>query len=326
MENISDQFAANKQIYKELCKKEHSMPIFSQYWWLDAVCGKDNWGVVLSERGGQISASLPFFMKNKYGLKLITMPKLTQKMGVWIKYPENQRNNTKLSHEKNIFNELVEKLPKFDMFLQNFDYHITNWLPLYWKGFKQTTNYTYVIEDISNVEKVFEEFDHAKRKNIKRAEKFVEIKYDLNAESLYENHKMTLAKQGLKISYSYELLKNIYDAAYSHSAGKTIYSIDEKGKLHSAIFVIWDCASAYDLISSIDPDYRNSSSASLLIREIIKYLSDKTKGFDFEGSMIESVETSFRQFGAIQKPYFQITKVNSRILKVRNFLQEILNQ
>lgn len=57
-------------------------------------------------------------------------------------------------------------------------------------------------------------------------------------------------------------------------------------------------------------------SAGLLIYEAIKFASQVTAKFDFEGSMLEPVERFFRAFGATQKPYFQIKKENSRILKI----------
>lgn len=312
----------NKQIYREHCKHEKSIPIFSKDWWLDAVCGENNWEVALAEENGQIVGCLPYYLKMKYGLRLITMPKLTQSMGIWIRYRDNQKYSAKLAYEKNVVFELIDKLPKFDAFIQTFHYSITNWLPFYWRNYQQTTKYTYIIEDLSDLERVFDGFNYSKIKNIRKAEKIVDVKYDLSANIFYENHKMTLKKQGQNISYSFDLLKNIYDAAYEHSSGKTIYAIDCDGNIHSALFVIWDDESTYNLISTIDPDYRNSGSSSLLIREIIKYISDKTKVFDFEGSMIENVENSFRQFGTVQKPYFQVYKVNSRIIKVANFLRD----
>jgi lipid II:glycine glycyltransferase (peptidoglycan interpeptide bridge formation enzyme) len=165
------------------------------------------------------------------------------------------------------------------------------------------------------LESVFQNFNHAKRKNIKKAEKFLEVRYDLPAKKFYENHKMTLEKQNSKISYSFEHFNRIYSSAYAHNAGRTIYAVDSEDNIHAGLFVIWDKNSAYDLISTIDPTFRNSGGASLLIREIIKFISTKTDKFDFEGSMIESVEKSFRQFGAKQKPYFDITKIDSKILK-----------
>ena len=41
-----------KEKYQELCKYEKSIPIFSKDWWMDAVCGEDNWDVLLVEGGG----------------------------------------------------------------------------------------------------------------------------------------------------------------------------------------------------------------------------------------------------------------------------------
>lgn len=313
-----------KQKYKEFCKIEEDIPIFSKDWWLDAVCGEENWDVVLIEKNKNIIASMPYYKIKKVSFDLISMPQLTQTMGPYIKYPEGQKYHNKLSLEKKITNELIEKLPKFDKFSQNFHYNITNWLPFYWNNFEQTTRYTYVIEDLSNLENVFNNFDLSKKQNIKKAEKIVDIKFDLSARDFYENHKMTLLKQNDTITYSFELFESIYNSGYKHNSAKTIYAIDKVGNIHAALFVVWDQNSAYHLLNTVDPDFRNSGAASLVTREIIKFVSTKTKKYDFEGSMIENVESSFRKFGAIQKPYFQITKKNSKILKIRQLIKEII--
>ena len=55
---------------------------------------------------------------------------------------------------------------------------------------------------------------------------------------------------------------------------------------------------------------------SLCMWEAIKFASTVTKKFDFEGSMIESVERFFRAFGAVQKPYIHITKTPSTVLRI----------
>lgn len=316
----------DKQKYIELCETEKSIPIFSKDWWLDSVCGKNNWDVVLIEKGGSVVATLPFQIQQKYGLKYSTMPQLTQTLGPWIKYPKNQKYISKLSYEKKIFTELIEMLPSFDKINQNFHYSVLNWLPFYWKNFKQTTRYTYVIESLGNLDDVFFNFSSAKKKNIKKSSEMIRVKFDLAPDDFYNNHKMTLAKQNSKISYSRELFKDLYKSVYRNNSGKTIYAIDHDGNIHSSLFVIWDDNSAYNLISTIDPDYRNSGSASLLVWEIIKFVSNHTKKFDFEGSMIEFVENSFRQFGAIQKPYFNISKTSRKmdiILSSKNILKSI---
>ena len=314
----------NKQKYRNFCETEKNIPIFSKDWWLDSVCGEDNWYVVLIEKGRMITATLPYFKTRRNIFNVITMPKLTQTMGPYIKYPEIQKYEKKLSYEKSIMEQIIVMLPRIDMFLQNFHYSITNWLPFYWKGFKQTTCYTYVIEDLTNLDEVFKNFSQAKKKNIKKAEDKVSIHFDLSSSDFYENHKMTLAKQNSKISYSFETFKIIYDSVYENESGKTIYAIDDVGNIHGALLVVWDDNSAYDLISTIDPDFRTYGAANLLVKEIIRYVSTKTSRFDFEGSMIESVEKSFRQFGAIQKPYFTISKTDSKLLRFRNFVKELV--
>jgi lipid II:glycine glycyltransferase (peptidoglycan interpeptide bridge formation enzyme) len=315
---------SNKNKYRELCKVESTIPIFSRDWWLDAVAGEESWDVLLVEKGDEIVAALPYMIKRMYIVKFITMPKLTQTAGIWLRYPRDQRYMDKLSYEKEIFSKIIEKIPKVDYFSQNFHYEITNWLPFYWKGYSQTTRYTYVIDDLKDVDLIYENFDRSKKKDVKKAKKIVKVGFDLSAREFYENHKLTLSKQGQEISYSYELFEKIYNSAYSQESGRIIWAKGENDNLHSALFVIWDEKSAYDLISTIDPEYRNSGSASLLILEMIKYLSNKTEKFDFEGSMIENVERSFRKFGATQKPYHNISKTNSKLLKLRAFLKEVL--
>ena len=309
----------NIEKYRIFCKEEDDIPLFSRDFFLDSVCGDNNWDVVLVEKGGKIVASMPFYKKKKFLFTIITLPKHTQTMGVYLKYPKGQKYETRLSYDKKIIYALLEQLPKNDYFNQSFHYNFTNWLPFYWKGYTQTTNYTYVIEDLSNLEVVFQNFTNGKRKDIEKAEKHLEVKFDLSAKEFYNNHKMTLKEQNLKIAYSFEHFNRVYTMAYKYNIGKVIYALDSKSNIHSAIFVVWDKNSAYVLITTIDSKFRTSGATSLLIKEIIKFVSSRTKKFDFEGSMIESVEKSYRQFGAKQKPYFNITKTDSKILELLHY-------
>ncbi|SVD38205.1 uncharacterized protein METZ01_LOCUS391059, partial [marine metagenome] len=147
----------NKQKYYIFCETEENIPIFSQAWWLDAVCGT-NWDVVLVENHGDIIASMPYHMKKKTGFNIITMPKLTQNMGPYIKYLDNQKYEKRLAFEKKVMFQLIDSLPKFDKFSQNFNYNITNWQPFYWKGFQQTTRYTYVISNTDSLDTIVSAF------------------------------------------------------------------------------------------------------------------------------------------------------------------------
>ena len=46
----------NKEKYDIFCQKIY-ISVFSQPWWLDAVCGEENWDVYVVEKGGIYVAS-----------------------------------------------------------------------------------------------------------------------------------------------------------------------------------------------------------------------------------------------------------------------------
>jgi hypothetical protein len=283
--------------------------IFCRSWWLEAVC-PGQYEILLLRRGPRILAGMPMHRSRKWGFEAIHMPPLTQTLGVLLSPPASENYEKNLSAEMDVIRVLVKAIPKVSVFNVNFHYNFTNWLPFYWAGFRQTTCYSYALEDLIDLEKVFAGFAHSKRKNIKKAESVVEVKEDLPPADFYANHKLTLGKQGSPISYSSGLFHRLHAATRQRNAGKTWYAVDKDGHLHAAIFAVFDSKSAYYLISTIDPDYRNSGAATLLLKRAIEHLAPYTRRFDFEGSMIEGVECSFRRFGARQIPYFAITRSN----------------
>jgi lipid II:glycine glycyltransferase (peptidoglycan interpeptide bridge formation enzyme) len=300
-----------KEHYKIFCKNESSIPVFSEPWWLDAVCGEDKWDVALSmNKDNEIEAFMPYYLP---GLDRICMPALTQTMGPWIRQGYGSYSK-EISRKQHLMKDLIKQLPEFLTFSQNFHYSITDWLPFYWEGFEQVTHYSYVLQDISNLEKIFAGFERSKRKNIQKSKKIVKIKWDISADDFFENHKFTLGKQKTKISYTKDYFSKIYTASYENKQGRTLYAIDSEENIHAAIFIIWNKNSAYYLISTIDPDFRNSGASTLLVWEAIQFVSNMgVLKFDFEGSMIANVESSFRKFGGQQMPYFMISKDNRNI-------------
>ncbi len=313
-----------KEAYRDFSKNEPDIPVYSRPWYLDAVCGDNGWGVLLYTRDNKIVASMPYYITRRLAIKIIKMPSLTQSLGVYLKYPASIDSGSKLSLEKKVYSYFIERLPKVGAQFHNFHYSFTNWLPFFWKGYKQTTKYTYVIEDISDPESVTARFSHAKKKNIAKALKTVSVKFDLPAREFYDHLKFTIEQKGQRVLYPYETFERLYRSSYKNSSGRTIYAVDSDDNIQSAIFCVWDNSSAYDLISSIDDRFKNSGSATLLIQELIKYLSGKVTRFDFEGSMFESVENSFRQFGAVQRPYHRIYRIDNLIYKF--VYQFLLNQ
>ncbi len=314
----------NIEKYREFCKKEKDIPIFSKDWWLDSVCGKDDWDVVLFEKGGEIWASLPYQKTKKIIFEIITMPKLTQTMGLYIKYPPKQKYYKKLSWEKEVMESLISNLPKVDYFSQNFDHSIANWLPFYWSGFEQTTRYTYIIENITieDLEKNFE--TDIRRRRRRKAHKIgIEIVESQDIETFYRLNTMTFARKNIDISYSFEFVKNLFERCKENNAVK-MYFAKYNDEVIAVDFLVYDENTVYYLMGGIDPSKKDLGAMDAIQFESIKFALENGKRFDFEGSMIESIEKYFRSFGAVQKPYFTISKTNSKILKIRQLIKEIL--
>lgn len=310
----------NKQKYREFCQTEKDISIFSKDWWLDSVCGEDNWDVLLYEKGGQIVASFPHYIKNNQ----IVMPKLTQTMGIYFKYPKNQKYYKKLSFEKEVINYFIDNLPKVDGFSQNFSYNFTNWLPFYWRGFNQTTRYTYIIEDLSNLDIVFSNFESNYKNKIRKAEKLLRVQNGLDIESFFKINKMTFDRQGIQIPYNLLFLKQ-HDI-YLKNHREIFYAIDKEDNIHSALYLTWDKNSSYVHMVGENPNLRKSSAGILLVWEAIKYTKEilNLNKFDFEGSNIENIEQVRRSFGTVQKPYFTISKNNSKLLRLKIAFKDVV--
>lgn len=300
---------SNKEKYLKFCE-EANVNIFAQPWWLDAVVGCENWDVILNEKGGKILGALPYsFDKTKHGL-IIKEGKLTQKSGIYIDYPNNQKYTSKLSFERKTISYLIEELEKKDIksYSQNFDYLFTNWLPFYWKGYNQMTRYTYVIEDTSNFDNLYNEIDSTTRNVIRKAEKVVNVKKGLDIEELYKINKMTFERKKMMMPYDIDLLMRIDKVCCDRNCRESLYAVDENNNIHAAIYVVWDKDSVYYLIGGINPNHKNSNATSLLLLEAIKLAGSMGLKFDFEGSMNKDIEKFFSTFGGFQKQYFMITK------------------
>ena len=315
-----------KECYRSFCNLETSIPIFSQSWWLDIVSGPDLWDVILVKKGEVILASFPYFqVKSRFNLKIITMPVLTQKMGIYIKYPENLTTSSRLILEKSIYNEIIDKLPNYDYFDVNQDHKYLNWLPFYWRGFRQTTQYTYLIEDLSNMETVLKNFGSGKKSDIKKAADTISIGFDMSPQSFIGFYKESLKKQNKELSYSESLFIQLCSEALNRKQGEIICAIDREENIHGAILYVWDNECIYNLVTAFDPDYRSSGASSYMFYQIMKKFSALNLKFDFEGSMMENIEQSYNRFGTVQKMYFRIFRENSKKYKLIKGLKELKN-
>ena len=305
----------NKAIYRNFCNDIPDLPIYMYDWYLDAVCVDCSWDVAIAKNGDKLVGAFPYVLKRKAFFTYLTMPTFVKFMGP-ILHPEYREHK----HEVAIYNQLLQQLPNLDSFKQNFHYLAANWLPFYWKGYQQTTRYSYRIE-LQDLDEVFGNINRNMRRNIKKAQKQVRVLSQGTPQEFYAVNSLSFSRQGLSIPYTQSFFERHDQSLMEHNARAMFFARDAQGRLHSAAHLIWDREASYYHLSGDDPDLRDSGSGILLIWEAIKYTKEVLglKYFDFEGSMLPQVEQIRRQFGAKQQPYFFVWKYNSSVFQVLDY-------
>ena len=283
-------------------------PIFLQPWWLEAVA-PGRWDYAVVKRGDEIAAALPYACKKWLGWTFIEGPEKTPYLGPWLR-PSIAKHARQLAEQKDLMGELIDNLPRFGSFHQAFHPGITNWLPFYWKGFQQTTHYTYRIDNTSDTATVWQSTTESVRTDIKKARKLLAIEECDDFRSLIELHKKTWRRQGRAFAHTDAEMMVLHDACFRHNCCKTLLARGADGQLHAGAYFIWDKEAVYYYTSGADPTLRNSGAGSLLVWHGIELASKLGLSFDFEGSMHEPIERFFRSFGGRQIPYFVLSKVS----------------
>jgi hypothetical protein len=306
-----------KTAYHQFCLAHPELPIFFQDWYLDAVCQEGEWGVAMLQEGGQVKGVWIYFVKQKLGFRYITMPLFTKFMGPYLP------GNPSLSEQHQILEKLLAQIPSVANFKQNFHYSQQNWLPLYWQGYQQSTCYSYLL-DVSDLEQVEAGLNRNMRRNLKKAQAEIKVEAGSDPEQFYAVNRMSFDRQNIKIPYTLAQFLRHDEALKNQGRRKIFLARDQRGRVHSASYVIWDNQCAYYHLAGDDPALRQQGAGILLIWAAIQFVHQELKLpiFDFEGSMLKNVEAIRRQFGAVQSPYFS---VNKRFSRTFNILEKIHN-
>lgn len=313
-----------KQAYYTLCETEPSIPLFAQPWWLDATAGAHNWDVALVEKGGLVLATLPYFKHRRAGFRIVTQPWLTLSLGPWLR-PSAAKTPRRLGQQKELLQGLIAQLPPFDHFQQKWHYDQTNCLPFRWSGFQQTTSYSYVIPDLSDLQAVWNGFQENIRKEVRKASGRSQlcVRDDRPLGDMLRLQQLTFDRQGKATPYPTTLLSAIDAACAARGQRRLFIAEDVQGRAHAAVYIVWDHNSAYYLLGGGDPALRTSGAASLCMWEAIRHAATVTKRFDFCGSMVEPIEHFVRAFGGLQCPYFSVSKTPSKLLASYLFLKSL---
>jgi hypothetical protein len=307
--------------YRSFCAAAPpDLPVFLHDWYLDAVCSGGSWEAAIIEKAGKVVAVWPFFIKRKMGRPYVVMPSLCRFMGPYI-LPEFRSARL----EPGLLETLLEQMPRLAAFEQDFNYSAQNWLPFYWRGFRQSTRYSYVL-DLEDLGTVWQNLasDYRNRK-IPGARQVVEVRTGDDLQTFMDIHNRSYARQGMPPPVPAAFLENLDTTLARKQARAILFATDlSNGAVHSVAYLIRDQQAAYLLMAGDDPALRQSGAGILTTWEAIRYTKEvwQLGQFDFLGSMIQPIERVRRQFGAVRQPYFRVYKDWDWRWKLRRLLHK----
>ncbi|MCS6917674.1 MAG: GNAT family N-acetyltransferase [Chitinophagales bacterium] len=297
-------------------------PVFHQPWWLQACCGS-NWdAVTLSGDSGMEAYYVYAFRHSLLGLHLL-MPPLTAYLGpaILAAAPDAEHN---LHRETELLIRLEDNLPACIHFESRWQPQYQNWLPFHWKKYHQSVRYTHLLKLPAEANDLHKGFSEKIHREIARAEKRYVVSLANDTDALFGLVSETLRRKKAFLNFSASYLRQLFAACQTHHAGAIWHAVTDDGKIHAAVFIVWDKEKAYYVIGGRSPGSGNSGAMSLLFWEVFKHLCGRTKVFDFEGSMLEGVGSYFRSFGARCVPYFSLRKTSHWLLRSKEALKYVL--
>ena len=304
----------SKDKYRELYNER--IPIFLQAWWLDIVCGKENWEVCLYlDTDKKYLGSLVYYYQKKHGIKLIKMPQMTSYSGLWIKRCITKKNHSLYSKEKKIIDVLIQQLPKFDLFYQQLHPAITNGLPLFWSGFKLSYRYTYLLK-LSEEDTMYNNLKGSIRTDLKHAKQYLTISELKDIGPFIDLVSNSFVQKGKPNPYDFNILSTLDEQLQQRNSRKILAATDSKGDIHAAAYFIHDHETVYYYIGARDTQKDQHNGLSLVLWNAIKGYAADYEQLDFEGSIIPEIEFFFRAFGGDLVPHIKLTKTRNKLFHI----------
>ena len=300
----------DKELYKSF---DDRLPVFFKSWWLDAVCEGGEWCAEAHQEGGEYDSVFVYFIKRKFGLKYIVMPPLTQFLG------DYSFIDRELGQYKPISNYYIDRLPRTAFTALCMSHTFKYWTPYKWRGFDETTRYSLIIKNLSDLKAVYHNFEDSKRRNIRKAASKFTVATGLPAADFYDFFEKNC---GSKVEYSRTMFEKLHQECVKNNSGTIFFATDENSAVCGVLFAVWDNAAVYALTYSFENNARKSGVGDLLMYEAMKLAAEKNLAFDFEGSMIENVEQSYRRFGSEPIVYHKISRAGF-IFRIINSVRQI---
>jgi hypothetical protein len=299
--------------YDEFVASSPQGSVFCTSTWLDAVA-PGRWRSNALEENGRIVAAWPTVVRaTRFGEVHMGAP-LTPFLGPLFPPGEGARRR---SREIAFVESLIEQVGPFAHLEARCNPAFDYWTPLRWHGFRQTTNYTWRLTDLSDLDAVFAGFRENIRGHVRAAEKNGMTVGEGDLADFLELHRRRFARDP-------EGIEQIDEAIRERGWRTVLIARDPDGVARAGGYFVHDSRFTTYLIAATDAEARGA--ASLVLWEAIKRSSDRRTGFDFEGSMLRHVESFVRSFGGVPTPYSIVWRTPSAAMRAARAAKRTLRR
>lgn len=260
--------------------------IYAYSWYLDIVT--DNWSVLVLD---DYEAVMPLPRNSRFMIHYISQPFFTQQLGVFSK--------ESLSIEET--GKFIRKIPTYFLKIA-LQFNSGN----HFSTAKAVLKNNFILDLNDCYNELYQRFSKRRKRSIKQG-----LKKELSIEEVAFKEVLMLSRE----NYS---LKGVSDKEY-HKLSTLVEVAKEKNKVSvrgvkvdgeligGSVFLLDEQRIVY-LFSAVSQKGKKMQVGSFLLNSIIKENSNSKKTLDFEGSMIPSIASFFKSFGAEIETYSLLKK------------------
>lgn len=282
--------------------------IFAESWYIDAILPE--WHAILVYDGESLQAVMPLYISRRHFMKYSLQPILAKYWGLIFADRSFKNTYEEYSWKKKVTDAAAAAIPADLMRIVAYFHPVFDYgLPFRNNGFSLETRYTYRL-NLDKETPLRKDFAEAVMKKVNKA---VKAGYEVRNESSVETL-MSLIEKNAKSGKSvlapsyYQVFRSMAAKAYTRSQAFTKTVLDQEGNRIASSILLRDSRCTYFLSGLVDPAFRQTGAVPLMVTEILAETQNHAAGFDFLGSMTESIETFNRSFGARPVPYLAVSK------------------
>ena len=303
----------------KILKPYPAFSVFHERWWLDAVTD-GNWQQAEVRQGGLSVGMMPYIVSRRFGCDISMMPLMTRTLGPVVK-PASGKPASEFRRRAEIIGQLIDQLPRASVFEQRFDPAITDVLKFQEAGFACSVEYTFRTQTGQSAADMWSSMLDKTRNLIRSATKegLTPRRID-DAATFCDFYEGMLRDRGRQNQYTTAAMQRVCQEAMQRDAGAALGAYDSYGVLQAAIFLVWDKANSYYLLTSRQSK-GHSGAVSLLVWQGMQDAAASGRVFDFDGLATPGITKFLSGFGGTLHSRMTVSRTDMTY-RVRRFLTE----